>query len=317
MPPNGEGRPLARSGPDAKCAPITTASLAMRTLAARAAGRGWHVFPSLPGGKEPAIPSAHPKGDPARGTCTGECGRDGHGFHDATTDPDAIRAWWRPYSARNVAIATGASNLVVIDLDPPDGRAHLARLGPSLPATFTVSTARPGGLHRYFAAVPGRLIRSSAGKIAPNVDVRAAGGYAIAAGSIVGGRAYEITDDREPAPLPHWLADLADPPAPTVPPVTEARPVAALGGYAAAALRDEAERLAATTSGRNNRLNRAAFSLGTLIGAGMLSEAAVVQALRDAAQQNGLAAKSGGRRCEATIQSGLSAGMAKPRQVSA
>ena len=317
MPPNGEGRPLARSGPDAKCAPITTASLAMRTLAARAAGRGWHVFPSLPGGKEPAIPSAHPKGDPARGTCTGECGRDGHGFHDATTDPDAIRAWWRPYSARNVAIATGVSNLVVIDLDPPDGRAHFARLGPSLPATFTVSTARPGGLHRYFAAIPGR--RSG---VRPEKSRRMSTSGRLAATPSRPARSSAAAHTRSPmtaSPRRSPTGSLTWP--------TRQRPLSrrslrrarlpALGGYAAAALRDEAERLAATTSGRNNRLNRAAFSLGTLIGAGMLSEAAVVQALRDAAQQNGLAAKSGGRRCEATIQSGLSAGMAKPRQVSA
>ena len=30
------------------------------------------------------------------------------GCHDATTDPDVIRAWWRRWPHANVAIATGA-----------------------------------------------------------------------------------------------------------------------------------------------------------------------------------------------------------------
>jgi hypothetical protein len=68
---------------------------------------------------------------------------------------------------------------------------------------------------------------------------------------------------------------------------------------------------------RNAQLNRAAFSLGTLVAAGMLAEGIVVQALREAAQQNGLTADDGERRCEDTIRSGLRAGMANPRRVSA
>ena len=288
----------------------------MRTFAEHAAERGWPVFPCLPGGKEPAIPSAHPKGDSARGTCTGECGRDGHGFHDATTDPAVIRAWWRPRSARNVAIATGASNLVVIDLDPPAGRAQLERLG-RLPATFTVSTVRDGGEHRYFAAIPGREFRNSTSAIAPNVDVRAVGGYVIAPGSRVGGRAYEITDGRLPAQLPGWLAELASTPPPVVP-RPMARPSVSPGGYGGAALRGEAEVLAAAVPGtRNAQLNRSAFALGQLVAAGVLAENIVTEMLRQAARQNGLAADDGARRCEATIRSGLRAGMANPRRVSA
>ena len=39
--------------------------------------------------------------------------------------------------------------------------------------------------HLYFQAPHGAAIRNSAGKLAPGVDVRAAGGYVIAAGSVL------------------------------------------------------------------------------------------------------------------------------------
>ena len=79
----------------------------------------------------------------------------------------------------------------------------------------------------YFVAPDGLEIRNSAGKIGPLIDVRAAGGYVLAVGSVIderaypgnpecralvkGGRAYEAIDDTEPAPLPAWLAALARP----------------------------------------------------------------------------------------------------------
>jgi hypothetical protein len=81
---------------------------------------GWPVFPQVPNGKAPAISyrSTHPDG-PA---CPGGCGRDGHGLHDATTDPDKIRYWWRDQPDRNVGIRTGAPGPDVVDVDVrPDG----------------------------------------------------------------------------------------------------------------------------------------------------------------------------------------------------
>ena len=49
----------------------------------------WPVFPCV--GKAPAFPSAHKKNDPRFRGCKGECGKFGHGFHDATLDLDLIR----------------------------------------------------------------------------------------------------------------------------------------------------------------------------------------------------------------------------------
>lgn len=66
---------------------------------------------------------------------------------------------------------------------------------------------------------------------------------------------------------------------------------------------------------RNATLNRAAFSLGTLVGAGALDEHVVVEALAAAA----VSASQGGaqpmreREVMATIRSGLREGMQRPR----
>ena len=143
---------------------------------------------------------------------------------------------------------------------------------------------------------------------------RGSGGYVIGPGSVVGGRAYQVARDCPPAPLPAWLAELAAwRPAPAAPrPVVPLRPA---DGYAAAAVRAEMGILATAPAGtRNHELNRSAFSLGQLVAAGMLDGDQVSAALLLAAERNGLLADDGIRQCEATIRSGLRAGMANPRQ---
>jgi hypothetical protein len=97
-----------------------------------------------------------------------------------------IRAWWAS-RACNIGISAGPSGLVVIDLDiakaagQPGGPESFCRLcrryRQPVPRTFTVITPS-GGRHLYFAARDGD-VRNSAGRLAPLVDVRAAGGYVI------------------------------------------------------------------------------------------------------------------------------------------
>ncbi|TGZ05807.1 bifunctional DNA primase/polymerase, partial [Streptomyces rhizosphaericola] len=55
-----------------------------------AAGRGLPVFP-LSATKLPALRSPH-HGEQPPVHCRGACGLPGHGVHDATTDPAAVRA---------------------------------------------------------------------------------------------------------------------------------------------------------------------------------------------------------------------------------
>lgn len=82
--------------------------------------------------------------------------------------------------------------------------------------------------------------------------------------------------------------------------------------YGRRALDDETDRVAAAPEGtRNHTLNAAAYSLGTLVGAGILDELTVATALTDAGRAAGLA----GREIEATIRSGLRAGTSNPRNV--
>src|SRR5215831_5376294 len=86
--------------------------------------------------------------------------------------------------------------------------------------------------------------------------------------------------------------------------------------YGRTALRDECDKLAAMPkdSGRNNALNRAAFSLSQLVAGGELQEADVVNHLFAAAEKCGLVAEDGAASVRATIESGAKAGRGRPRQ---
>jgi RecA-family ATPase len=83
---------------------------------------------------------------------------------------------------------------------------------------------------------------------------------------------------------------------------------------ALAALHGEYAKVCAVTSSRNNALNIAAHSLGTLVGNYSLDEAEVVSTLLEAATMNGYTQKPDGiNRATKTIYSGLTSGKAKPR----
>ena len=164
-----------------------------REAAHNYAAHAWPVFPCAPGGKVPAIPAAHPEGDPARQTCHGECGREGHGFWDATTSHAQIDKWWSRNPDRNVGIATGAPGPDVVDVDvhqsgngyPAWNKAqHEGLVRDPLAIVQTPS----GGLHAYFKGSEQR----SAKIPSQHLDFRAQGGYVVAPPSRAGGRQYEV-----------------------------------------------------------------------------------------------------------------------------
>ena len=253
----------------------------------------------------------------------------------ATTSADQIRDWWTraPY---NIGIACGPSGLVVIDLDlPHDGDeddddeeaagtlfplsgadilSGLARQhGERYPGGTYIVDTPSGGCHLYFTTAGDERVRNSAGAVGPHIDVRADGGYVVGAGSRIGGRAYTARSRRAPVPLPSWLAQLVRdsyvPPA-----VPEQRLPAGDGAqgraYAMAALRAETERVASARPGtRNDTLNRAAFSLGQLVAAGLIPPIPVITSLIDAARYAGLPEDEAIR----TVRSGMDAGARKPR----
>jgi hypothetical protein len=239
------------------------------------------------------------------------------GLHEATSNPMAIERWWRAREY-NVAIRTGAvSGLWVVDIDGAVGRDSLAELQArhgALPTT-AVSITR-NGFHlwwRYIGPVP-----SSAARIAPGIDVRADGAYAVAPPSVhPSGHLYSWTDDAPTGDLPNapdWLVRLA-----RARPQIEVTPTAVPregtpSAYGQAALERELAILAATPAGaRNHALNRAAFRLFQLVAGGELDRDSVVAGLVDASQRNRLVAEDGMRSVMVTIRSGERAGMLFPR----
>lgn len=156
------------------------------------ARRGWHVFPCLTGLKAPATE---------------------HGFQDATTDEGRIRGWWAENPNYNVAIATGPSNLCVIDVDPA-GHEHWNGLLADIPGLADASIAAPristprAGFHVYLEGEG----PSTVSKLAKGIDTRGANGYVLAPPSVVsdGKSNGEYAGDLswvDPVPVPPALAE--------------------------------------------------------------------------------------------------------------
>ncbi len=148
---------------------------------------GLAVFPLQPRGKVPFL--------------------DG-GFKVATKDPAQISTWWTRWPDANIGIATGAASggLVVIDADVNedagyDGadslREYAAAHGP-FPDTCRAITGR-GGYHDFYRTT--ETLHNRAG-VLEGVDVRADGGYVVAAPSIhPNGRRYTWEIDPEDAEI--------------------------------------------------------------------------------------------------------------------
>src|SRR6266849_10771090 len=98
---------------------------------------GWPVFP-LHGKK------------PFEFICPGQRS---HGYKDATTDEEIIRAYWTYHKGATIGLATGeVAGVIVLDIDPPEGYYSLKELQKmygSLPDTRRKSTGNKG-LHFFF-----------------------------------------------------------------------------------------------------------------------------------------------------------------------
>jgi Bifunctional DNA primase/polymerase, N-terminal len=104
-------------------------------------------------------------------------------------------------------IATGVrSGVFVIDLDGFVAIRAFYAMG-VVPRTFTVRRGPDRG-HLYFNR-PGFRVRTTAGVLAPGVDVRGDGGFVVAPGSPhKSGDTYEIADDVAVVDAPKWLLEL-------------------------------------------------------------------------------------------------------------
>ncbi len=130
------------------------------------------------------------------------------GVKSATHDKAIISQWWEKWPNANIAIATGwMSGLLVVDFDGVAGRNSFLKLQKQhgkWPATLTARTGKGGHLvyHTGLAAFGNKTA------LFPGVDIRADGGYIVAAPSThVSGKRYEWTRNGPMAPAPQWLRD--------------------------------------------------------------------------------------------------------------
>lgn len=161
------------------------------TLAAAArhlAVAGVPVFPCAPLAKHPYTP---------------------RGFHDASTDPAQIEAWWARIPDANLGVPTGkASGMVVVDVDvhgPTDGRlAFDQAVEAGLVGGWSLLVRTPtGGMHAYYRARPGVEQRSWQAAHA-GVDFRGDGGYIIMSPSV------RVINEM---PIRYEITDISDHPA--------------------------------------------------------------------------------------------------------
>ncbi|MFS8203281.1 bifunctional DNA primase/polymerase (plasmid) [Streptomyces sp. CWNU-52B] len=187
-----------------------------------AAERGLAVIP-LSRTKLPALRSPH-RDDPTAPPCHGECGRFGHGVYDASTDPLRIRELFAaaPW-ATGYGIACGLDphHLIGVDLDTKSGTDSSAALRElalrhlfTIPETVVVLTPS-GGRHLWLSGPPDVVVPNSAGRLAPGIDIRGAGGYLVGPGSRTEHGVYDTapgTAHLPPAPCPASLLRLLLPP---------------------------------------------------------------------------------------------------------
>ncbi|CAG0989378.1 hypothetical protein PHYC_02202 [Phycisphaerales bacterium] len=186
----------------------------------------------------PVFPNHSPvlvDGQPVRCSCgNAECEhiakhpRTAHGFKDATTDPEQIRAWWAECPTANIGLATGsASGCFVLDVDTRTGGdvtlLELEERHGRLPHTIEALTGG-GGRHLLFKH-PGSHVKSRSG-VLPGLDIKGDGGYIIVEPSRhESGKEYAWELSSRPgevtlADAPEWLLALVREPAPTERPTT-------------------------------------------------------------------------------------------------
>lgn len=158
---------------------------------------GAFIFPCVPNDKVPATKE---------------------GWHIASNDPAQIQAWRQINPDFNWAIATGLSNLFVIDVDPAglDWWEKLLERDPAVKSAvdraFQVRTPR-GGLHVYFRGEG----PSTASRIAEGIDTRGgikrddkivSGGYVLLPGSKTDKGHYSALPGGSINPLPEAISKI-------------------------------------------------------------------------------------------------------------
>jgi putative DNA primase/helicase len=250
----------------------------------------------------------------------------------ASSEADVILGWWAKdrelpaedwHPAANVGIVTGSvSQIFVLDNDEFAGGgltlAKYAKRHGDMPVTRVHQTGS-GGQH-YLFDHPLFPVRNSARKrVGEGVDIRGEHGFIVAPPSVSGKGPYEVmpVHDIDPAPAPEWLLHLLreEDHGQRGTMIAGSEPSSGTGiarRYAEAAMQQSAERMRKAAPGtRNDTLNEVAFSLGTLGGAGLVTEEAAWLGIHEAALSSGLDEAE----IKRTFLNGWRAGLKEPRQI--
>jgi len=253
-----------------------------------------------------------------------------------TPQTDAIWAqikkheWWVNVGGLGGICGPASNYLICFDFDDTQLNtviAFLDRIG--LPSDYAWTVKTPGNGVHVWVRSPGFDIEKSVLKRAPIdgigiVELRWLGSIGVLPGSLhpdVSGVLYDwmYSEPNEgPAEvdrnllLTAYMETTKDIKAPLPVHTNGNAPHVPGQGYAAKAFDEELQRVRTSAPHtHNDTLNRAAHSLGQLVGAGLLTEGEVESALLDAALEVG----QGEGEAIATIRSGLRSGIAKPRAV--
>lgn len=198
-----------------------------------------------------------------------------HGFYDACQG-EALKDLHRRYPGPLIGVRTDyTSGIAVLDVDP--GKGGDRWWGDNryrLPRTRMHET-RSGGIHGVFQHLEG--LRCSTSKIAPGIDVRADGGYAVW-WPMTG---LSVINPDALAPWPDWLKP-PDPEPPSAPIATA--PFCGGSRYGAVALASACAAITCAPCGdQESTLNRECFSVGQLVGAGVIDQPSAISRLLSAA----------------------------------
>lgn len=154
------------------------------------ARKGFYVFPVTAGAKTPRIRKFH---------------------EEATRDEARIKEWWTKWPYCNIGISTtdygDGESLLVVDVDNKKGKKgddEILKLeieGFDFPPTYTQLTPTGG---RHFVYRTQHAVKQGGSVFGPGLDIRARGGFIVAAGSDIGGGAY-VGDDNGVSYAPEWM----------------------------------------------------------------------------------------------------------------
>ncbi|WP_215754222.1 bifunctional DNA primase/polymerase [Acetobacter sp. P5B1] len=238
-----------------------------------------------------------------------------HGFKDASTDEERVKAMFRACPGARIGMPTGrASGIFVIDIDTKDGpHAQDWMVGLNLHNGTKCVKTQSGGYHLWYR-MPDVELRNTQSKLHPNVDTRGEGGYVL----IPPSDGYYEFNDLEPAELPEFLLEeLTRKPAPatSVQHVDAQRRLDGGTAYGLEALARECAAIRSAADGQKHGiLNKAAYSIGGLVGADELDEGIAIAELRGALFDIRDRCRDF-RAAERTLENSFADGLRRPRQV--